>query len=183
MLCFRKPLWGLVQSILRDGDGALLPTAIPYVHIVKSGGYMSVDSSGNPDAEVDIIARIEKSVSDRRSADSLVPKLHGFVMEGLNPYGVGTESQMRALRLAAFYGIPTVTVGRADPGGRVPQRPGDVFVQGSNLDANKARLLLMASLLKLGPLPLAKDPRNPTSRERSATLAKVEQYQAIFETH
>ncbi len=168
---------------VRDGDGALLPAAVPYVHIVKSGAYMSVDPSGDPDAEVDIIARIEKGVSDRRSADPRVPKLHGFVMEGLNPYGVGTESQMRALRLAAFHGIPTVTVGRADPGGRVPQRPGDVFVQGSNLDANKARLLLMASLLKLGPLPLAKDPRNPTPGERSATLAKVEQYQAIFETH
>ena len=49
--------------------------------------------------------------------------------------------------------------------------------------ANKARLLLMASLLKLGSLPLANDPRNPTAEERSATLAKVGQYQAIFETH
>ncbi|MDE2837399.1 MAG: asparaginase domain-containing protein [Chloroflexota bacterium] len=168
---------------IKDADGALLPSAVPYVHVVKSAAYMSVDPFGDPDAEVDIIARIEKGVADRRSVDPAVPKLHGFVMEGLNPYGSGTDSQMSALRLAAFHGIPTVTVGRADPGGRVPQRSGDVFVQGSNLDANKARLLLMASLLKLGPLPVAKDPRNPTADERRATLAKVGQFQAIFETH
>ena len=168
---------------IKDADGALLPTAIPYVHVVKSGAYMSVDPFGDPDAEVDIIARIDKGVADRRSADPTLPKLHGFVMEGLNPYGAGTDSQMSALRLAAYHGMPTVTVGRADPGGRVPQRPGDVFVQGSNLDANKARLLLMASLLKLGPLPVAKDPRNPTAGERRATLTKLKEYQAIFETH
>ena len=168
---------------IRDENGALLPTAIPYVHMVKSGNYMSVDPFGDPDAEVDIVARIEKGVSDRRSADPAVPKLHGFVMEGLNPYGTGTDSQMSALTLAAFHGMPTVTVGRADPGGRVPQRPGEVMVQGSNLDANKARLLLMAALLRLGPLPVAKDPRNPTAVERRATLARIEEFQAIFETH
>ena len=56
-------------------------------------------------------------------------------------------------------------------------------ITGSNLDTNKARLLLIASLLKLGRLPKAKDPRNPTGKERDAVIAKVAEFQEIFESH
>ena len=168
---------------IKDESGALLASAIPRVHMVKYGHYMSEDATGNPDYEVDIMARIQKGLADRASADPGSPKLHGFVLEGLNPYGQGTESQVAALTIAAFSGMPTVQVGRADPGGRVPSRPGGVLVKGSNLDANKARMLLMASLLRLGSLPSAKDPRNPTADERRAVLEKVAAYQDIFETH
>ena len=48
---------------------------------------------------------------------------------------------------------------------------------------NKARLLLMAAMLKLGRLPKARDPRNPTRQERAATVAAVTRFQEIFENH
>jgi hypothetical protein len=41
----------------------------------------------------------------------------------------------------------------------------------------------MASMLKLGRLPRAADPLNPTPDERSALLTKITQFQEIFETH
>ena len=57
------------------------------------------------------------------------------------------------------------------------------LVAGSNLDTNKARLLLMASMLKLGRLPKAKDPRNPSAPELEAIRAKIAEFQHIFESH
>ena len=92
-------------------------------------------------------------------------------------------SQHKALEIATFSGMPVARVGRADPGGRVPSGWDDLTIAGSNLDTNKARLLLMAALLKLGRLPKARDPRNPTKAERAATVTKVAQYQEIFENH
>jgi hypothetical protein len=51
------------------------------------------------------------------------------------------------------------------------------------MTATKARLLLMACLLKLGMLPPAADPDNPTPDEVAATNQAVAAYQAIFDTH
>ena len=116
-------------------------------------------------------------------ADDKSPKLHGLVLEGTSPYGLGSTSQMAALAIAVYSGLPVVRVGRSDPGGRVPGFMHDLSIAGSNLDANKARLLLMASMLKLGRFPRAKDPRNPTSKEKDALLAKIAEFQEIFETH
>ena len=168
---------------LKDADGALFGHVVPRVHIVKYGAYMQADVEGSPDTEVDILARIEQGLAERNSADPASCKLHGFVLEGASPYGFGTEGQAAALTVAAFSGMPVVKVGRADPGGRVPSNANDAFIEGSNLDANKARLLLIAAMMKLGRLPRAADPRNPTADERAALLAKVEEYQEIFETH
>ena len=115
-----------------------------------------------------------------------MPKLHGFVLEGMSPYGTGARSQHAALAIAALSGMPVVRVGRADTGGRVPLLPrglDDLTILGSNLDTNKARLLLMAAMLKLGRLPRARDPRNPTKGEREAVVAKMAQFQEIFENH
>ena len=47
----------------------------------------------------------------------------------------------------------------------------------------KTRLLLMATLMKLGSLPPAKDPLKPTDAERDATQKAVAAYQDIFWTH
>jgi L-asparaginase len=74
-------------------------------------------------------------------------------------------------------------VGRADPGGMVPPGRWPYGISGSNLDTNKARLLLMASMLKLGRLPKAEDPRRPTPAERSVLAEKVAEYQLIFDEH
>ncbi|MEE8466556.1 MAG: hypothetical protein V3S68_08780, partial [Dehalococcoidia bacterium] len=133
--------------------------------------------------EVDILARVAKALTDQSSADENSPRLHGLVLEGTSPYGLGSTSQMAALAIAAYSGLPVVRVGRSDPGGRVPGFMHNLSIAGSNLDANKARLLLMASMLKLGRFPKAIDPRNPTSKEKEALLAKIAEFQEIFESH
>jgi L-asparaginase len=84
---------------------------------------------------------------------------------------------------AAASGIPVVRVGRSDPGGRVITDPRDFTIEGSNLDSTKARLLLIASMLKLGAFPRAKDALNPSSHERDQIVSKTAEFQKIFETH
>ena len=172
-----------LRVAVKDEAGALLEEAVPRAHIVKYGAYMDEDETANPDNEVDIMARIAKGLADQDSSDPQSPRLHGFVLEGSSPYGLASMSQHRALEVATFSGMPVARVGRADPGGRVPSGWDDLTIAGSNLDTNKARLLLMAAMLKLGRLPKARDPRNPTKAERDATVAKVAEFQEIFENH
>ena len=57
------------------------------------------------------------------------------------------------------------------------------FIGGSNLTATKARLLLMACLMKFGSLPPAANPDQPTAEEAAAVREKVAVYQRIFNTH
>jgi hypothetical protein len=57
------------------------------------------------------------------------------------------------------------------------------FVGWSNLTATKARLLLMARLIKFGSLPPAADPDHPTPEEAARTRTNVAAYQVIFDTH
>ena len=161
----------------------MLEDVMPRVHITKYGAYMTENADGSPESEVDIYSRMAKGLLERADTEPGTPKLHGFVLEGASPYAFGTESQMAALTIAAYSGFPVVKVGRADPGGRVPSNANDAFIEGSNLDTNKARLLLIASMLKLGRLPRAVDPTNPTQVERTALLAKIAEFQKIFETH
>ena len=172
-----------VSVRVKDSGGGLMATAIPRVNIIKQASYMGEDDSSNPDQEVDILARIAKALADQSNPDDKSPKLHGLVLEGTSPYGLGSTSQMAALAIAVYSGLPVVRVGRSDPGGRVPGFMNDLSIAGSNLDANKARLLLMASILKLGRFPKAKDPRNPTSKEKDALLAKIADFQKVFEAH
>jgi hypothetical protein len=58
-----------------------------------------------------------------------------------------------------------------------------ITIEGSNLTATKARLLLKAALLKFGSLPVAADPKKPTFEERKAVQKKIKQYQELFMTH
>jgi hypothetical protein len=58
-----------------------------------------------------------------------------------------------------------------------------LFIAGSNLTASKARIVLMASLLKLGSLPTPRDPDAPTEHEMELIRAKVCAYQEIFDQH
>ena len=166
---------------VKDPTGGLLPEVIPRVHIVKYGAFMDEDGLDDPDDEVDIMARIAKGLDEERRDGA--PPFHGFVLEGLSPYGIGSSSQQAALTIAAFSGMPVVRVGRADPGGMVPPGRWPYGISGSNLDTNKARMLLMASMLRLGRLPKADDPRHPTPAERSVLAEKVAGYQRIFDEH
>ena len=67
--------------------------------------------------------------------------------------------------------------------GFVEQARNPLSIAGSNLTSTKARLLLMACLMKFGALPPAGDPANPTPDEVKAVEAKLDQYREVFNTH
>jgi hypothetical protein len=164
-----------IEVRIKDGQGSLLGTAIPKVTIVKSGRYLPDDPSGDAAAEVDILARTDKNLREA--------PLAGFVAEGSAPFGSVHNAMEAALRRAVFSGMPVVKVGRGNAEGMVDPTRSPFGVAGSNLTATKARLLLMACLMKLGSLPPAADPANPTRAEMDAVKAKLGAYQQIFNTH
>lgn len=165
---------------LKD-DGELIGSEIPVVSIVKGRLYGSGRKDGSPDREVDILGRVEQAIDDR--SDENRPNLHGLVFEGSTPYLKGTQPQHQALEIAAFSGIPVIRVSRGDPGGFAEPHPDWPSIEGSNLDANKAAMLLTAAMLKLGRLPKAADPANPTDEERDALIEKISEYQQIVDKH
>lgn len=166
---------GLLRVAIKDRQGALVKEAIPKVTIVKDGNYTVDDSDGDLSREVDLLAQIEANLSNY--------PLAGFVVEGLAPYGRLTSAERtKIVRRALFSGMPVVLVGRGNPEGFVTH-PSPPFIAGGNLTATKARLLLTASLMKLGSLPPARDPDRPSTDEVAAVARKIAMYQAIFDTH
>jgi len=166
---------GEIAVQIKDAQGDLLGTAIPKVTIVKHARYLPEDTSGDAGGEVDILARIEKNLRDA--------PLAGFVAEGSAPFGAMSNAVDAALKHATYSGMPVVKVGRGNAGGFVDPTRDPLAIAGSNLTATKARLLLMACLMKFGSLPPAADPAHPTAAETEATKAKLKEYQAIFDTH
>lgn len=160
--------------VTRDGEGWLIPEAIPKVALVKDCSYSEEGFDSDPDQEVDVIALIDH-------LPRMAP-LCGLVSEGLSPYGKpASTARNRVLRRAVFSGFPVVNVGRGNTEGFAIM--GGPFIAGSNLTATKARMLLIASILKLGMLPRAADPDAPTQAEMDATMAALKPFQAIFDTH
>jgi len=163
---------GMVQT--KDADGWLVPAAIPKVAIVKDCSYSEEGYDSDPEQEVDVIALIEKM-------PAMAP-LCGLVSEGLSPYGKpASTARNRVLQRAVFSGFPVANVGRGNTEGFAIK--GGPFIAGSNLTAVKARLLLIACILKFGMLPKAADPRAPTPDETAATMAALVPFQAVFDTH
>ncbi len=163
-----------VRVAIKDSAGQLRGEAVPRVSILKEGNYHADHYEEEPEREADIVALVEQNLRDA--------PLAGFVVEGLSPYGtLATTARNTALLRAVYSGMPVVGVGRGNHEGFSPPREG--FIGGGNLTATKARLLLMAGLMKLGSLPPAADPARPTDGEREAVRAKLAQYQAIFDTH
>jgi L-asparaginase len=159
---------------LKDKDGRLLENAIPSVAIVKDGTYCGEDFGDDPVLEEDLNFLVKHKLRTGR--------LVGFVTEGITPYGkLPSEVRTAILERAIFSGVPVVRVGRGNPEGFSDLDP--IFISGSNLNAIKARLLLMAALMKLGSLPSASDPAQPTAAEIAATRKAVATYQQIFSTH
>ena len=78
--------------------------------------------------------------------------------------------------------MPVVLVGRGNTEGFVPP-PAVPFIGGRNFTATKARLLLMACLMKLGSMRAATDPDRPTPGEVEAVQKKIREYQEVFDTH
>jgi hypothetical protein len=159
---------------LKDKSGRLLENAIPSVAIVKDGTYCGEAFGDDPAPEEDLDYLVKHKLRTGR--------LVGFIAEGITPYGkLPSEARMAILERAVFGGVPVVRVGRGNPEGFADLDP--IFISGSNLNAIKARLLLMAALMKLGSLPKASDPATPTAAELAATRKAVATYQEIFNTH
>jgi hypothetical protein len=163
-----------VEVPIKSAADQLVEDAIPKVTIVKDGNYSADGFDVEPDAEVDLVAQI----SDRLSRFPLA----GFVVEGQSPYGHNTSVARHRMMLRAIHcGMPVVRVGRGNNEGFTP--PADRFIGGRNLTSTKARLLLMACLMKFGSLPTAADPDRPTKDEIAAVRDRLAAYQAVFDTH
>ena len=159
---------------IKSAADQLVEAAIPKVTIVKDGNYTADGWEVDPESEVDLIAQINYRL---RHAP-----LSGFVVEGQSPYGHNTSISRQMLMLRAIHcGMPVVRVGRGNNDGFSP--PKDRFIGGRNLTATKARLLLLACLMKFGSLPVAADPDRPTKAEITAVRDKLAAYQAVFDTH
>jgi L-asparaginase len=159
---------------IKDESGALLATAIPKVAIVKDGSYMAEGADSDPNDHGDILWLIDDF---RKRAP-----FGGFIVEGLTPYGIMTSVARDMLMVRAVYsGMPVVRCGRGNTQGFSPQRV--PAISGRNLTSTKARLLLMASLMRFGALPKAENPDKPTAAEMAATEKAVTQYQQVFDTH
>ncbi|MEE8325489.1 MAG: asparaginase domain-containing protein, partial [candidate division NC10 bacterium] len=167
---------GKIENVtvrVKDPDGWLRGEAIPKVVMVKYNRYVKDDALSRADEEVEVFARIEKNLRDR--------PLSGFVAEGIT--GTIHEPLEKALEVAALSGMPVVRVSRDNEETMVSPNPSNLTVEGSNLSPLKARLLLMAALMRFGSLPAAVDSGNPTPQEKEAVRDKIEQYQEVFSTH
>jgi L-asparaginase len=162
------------EIAVKRRDGEILPEAIPSVSIIKDGGYVEEDFDSDPSLKRDLAYLVEHKLR--------LGRLAGFVTEGQVPYGSMTSAvRQKLMEKAVLSGLPVVRVGRGSPEGFA--EPTSLFIAGSNLTAIKARLLLMACLMKFGSLPPAKDPDSPTPREMEAIEQAVTAYQQIFDTH
>ncbi|KRA99781.1 hypothetical protein ASD83_04580 [Devosia sp. Root685] len=163
-----------IPVVILEGPAKLSEAAIPSVSIIKEPGYSEEAFDTLPDERTDILARIEHKLA--------LGRLSGFVAEGLVPYGHQPSRTVETLiQRAIFSGIPVVRVGRGAPEGFTDHSP--YVLAGSNLTATKARLVLMACLMRFGALPTAVDPTSPTDDERAATRQAVAECQRVFDTH
>jgi L-asparaginase/Glu-tRNA(Gln) amidotransferase subunit D len=158
---------------IKDAQGQIQPAAIPEVSTAKYLAYGSDSVEDDPTTQVEVSARIDKNLREF--------PLAGFVIEGQAPYGNMNYPLQLALKAAALRGMPIVRVGRGNNEGFTGASY--LMIGGGNLTATKARLLLMACLMKFGSLPLPADSNHPTAAELKAIQAKVAQYQDVFNTH
>lgn len=162
------------EIAIKGPDGEILPDAIPSVSIVKDGGYCGEEFGEDPEIETDLAFLVQRKLS--------LGRLAGFITEGQVPYGSMTsQARQKHMARAVLSGFPVVRAGRGAPEGFADAT--SLFIAGSNLTATKARLLLMACLMKFGSLPVARDPDNPTAAELAATENAIGAYQDVFDTH
>ena len=139
-----------VPVTVKSADGQLVPAAIPKVIFVKGDHWYDDSGQLDPASDRGLEASIDMLQEDY--------PLAGIVAEGLAPYATLSASQERALLRAVYRGIPVVKTARGDAHGLVRLNPGNLFIEGNNLTATKARLLLTAAIMKLGALPHATIP-------------------------
>ncbi len=164
----------MIPVAIKNEAGELLGSAIPKVAIVKDANYSAERINDDLDDGVDLLALISRNLERY--------PLSGFVVEGHAPFGTITSAtRTRILKAAVYSGIPVAIAGRGNNEGFTA--PQGVFIGGQNLTATKARLLLMACLMRFGSPPPATDPRDPTEEEAKAVKQALAEYQSVFDTH
>ena len=164
----------MIPVAIKNEVGELLGSAIPKVAIVKDANYSAERINDDLDDGVDLLALISRNLERY--------PLSGFVLEGHAPFGTITSAtRTRILKAAVYSGIPVAIVGRGNNEGFTA--PQGVFIGARNLTATKARLLLMACLMRFGSPPPAADPRDPTEEEAKAVKQALSEYQGVFDTH
>src|SRR5688572_18246482 len=112
------------------------------VTMAKYVAYGSDNTEDDAATQVEVAARVDKNLRDF--------PLAGFIIEGQAPYGNHNYPLQLALKRATLRGMPVVKVGRGNNEGFT--QPAYLMIGGGNLTATKARLLLMACMLKFGSL-------------------------------
>jgi L-asparaginase len=159
---------------IKNKAGELLDSAIPKVAIVKDANYSAERMGEELEDDADLLALISRNLERY--------PLSGFVVEGHVPFGtISSATRTRVLKSAVYRGMPVVVVGRGNNEGFTA--PHGVFIGGRNLTATKARLLLMACLMRFGSPPPAADPDRPTQAEMTAVGALLAEYQKVFDSH
>jgi L-asparaginase len=134
---FRTGLYGILGSI--EADRVSLYRSPVRKHTFRSG-LTRVERL----PRVDIVATYAGAGGE--AIDAFVAAgAAGLVINGFSFSGKPHHLQLAALEAARERGIPVVLANRGGDG-RVPTEPGDRFVRGDNLTAQKARVLLMAAL-------------------------------------
>jgi L-asparaginase len=159
----------------RSADGGLDPAGMPAVEIVKQAQYREPDETTDPHREVGLLAVVDRFLTSGTLA--------GLVAEGGSPFGAMSESMEAALRIALCSGLPVVKTGRGNADGVGEHRYNPLAITAGNLTSSKARLLLMACLLKFGALPAAADPEAPTREELGTIRRALDAYQEVFDNH
>ena len=174
----RRAPGGRIEQIpvtVKDDAGRLRGEAIPEVELLDFNSWMTSNPPGTPDP---VVPRIESAIA-RCLGES---PLGGLVAEAPTS---GHFDRHDALMIdqAALSGFVVVKVSRGTPGTFLGAVAENLFVEGSNLNASKARVLLLACLLRFGCPPPAADPAHPTEAEKAAVRSHLAAIQEVFDTH
>jgi L-asparaginase len=160
----------------KDSDDKLIGSAMPNVTFVKSSRWQTTrDATRDATSEVAILAQLNAFLQS--------PGLAGIVNEGLAPYGSAVAPIEAALDVVALSGFPVAQAARGDAHGYMQANTRNLRIEANNMTSTKARILLMACLLKFGALPPAQDPLNPSEDELNSLRSAYAAYQAVFDTH
>ncbi len=164
-----------VQVEVKDAAGHLRGEAIPAVELLDFNSWMT---SNPPGARDPVDSRVQSMIA--RCLDEA--PLCGLVGEAPTS-GHFDRNDALAIDRVAFSGFVVVKVSRGTPASILGEVEENFAIEGSNLNASKARVLLMACLLRFGCPPPAADPAHPTDAEKAAVRSHLARIQAVFNTH
>lgn len=165
---------GVIAVAPKDSSGALRAEAVPAVELLDFNDWMTTTTGPAGSAEAYVESAVARAVAESPLAGLVAASVQG---------GHFDAAEVAALGRAALRGVPVVKVFRGMGAGFVYPDPDNLLIEGSNLTNSKARVLLLACLLRFGMLPPAADPAHPTEPELAAVRAKLAEYQRVFDTH